>query len=389
MVPRDPSEAHRASTPLELFFDLTFVAAVASAGTGLEEGLVGGDARHVLIVFPLVFFAIWWAWMNFTWFSSAYDVDDVAYRLAVMVQMTGVLILAAGIIRALEHWNFDLMVVGYVVMRLGMVSLWIRAAISDPSGRRCALRYAMGISVIQVGWVASLALPLAGRAPLYAVLVFGELAVPIFAEAAGRTSWHPGHIAERYGLFTIIVLGEVVLATSLGVHTALVGKATLRELLWSLIGGLLAVFSMWWMYFDLPSERIVKSVREQFSQRLNGAFAWGYGHYFVFAGAAATGAGLTVAIRQATGHSALTNLEAGFVETIPIAIYLSAVWLVHRRYKTPGKWRTFAAPVAAALIVASSALPQPVFAAGIVMAVLVAATTFVYRGTDEPATAEL
>jgi low temperature requirement protein LtrA len=389
MVPRDPSEAHRASTPLELFFDLTFVAAVASAGTGLEEGLVGGDARHVLIVFPLVFFAIWWAWMNFTWFASAYDVDDVAYRVAVLVQMTGVLILAAGIIRALEHWNFDLMVVGYVVMRLGMVSLWIRAAVSDARGRRCAVRYAVGITAIQVGWVAALALPLDGRTLVFGVLVVGELAVPIFAEAAGRTSWHPGHIAERYGLFTIIVLGEVVLASSLGVHTALVGKATLRELLWPLIGGLLAVFSMWWMYFDLDSERIVKNVREQFSKRLNGAFAWGYGHYFVFAGAAATGAGLTVAIRQATSHTALTSLEAGFAETVPIAIYLVAVWLVHRRYKPPGKWRTFAAPVTAALIVASSALPQPVFAAGVIMAMLVAATTFVYRRMDEHATPQI
>jgi low temperature requirement protein LtrA len=371
---------------LELFFDLTFVAAVASAGTGLEQGLAGGDARHVLIVFPLVFFAIWWAWMNFTWFASAYDVDDVAYRIAVLVQMTGVLILAAGIIRALEHWNFDLMVVGYVVMRLAMVSLWLRAAISDPAGRRCALRYAVGIAIIQVGWVASLALPLAERAPLFVVLVPGELAVPIFAEAAGRTSWHPGHIAERYGLFTIIVLGEVVLASSLGVHTALAGNATPRELVWPLIGGLLAVFSMWWMYFDLPSERIVTSVRAQFSQRLNGAFAWGYGHYFVFAGAAATGAGLTVAIRQATGRTALTTLEAGFAETIPIAVYVSAVWLVHRRYKPPGRWRTFAAPIGVALIVAASASPQPVFAAGVVMAVLVAATTYVYRGMEGNAT---
>jgi low temperature requirement protein LtrA len=382
MVPRDPSEAHRASTPLELFFDLTFVAAVASAGTGLEEGLAGGNARHVLIVYPLVFFAIWWAWMNFTWFASAYDVDDVAYRIAVLVQMTGVLILAAGISRALAHWNFDLMVVGYVVMRLAMVSLWVRAAISDPGGRRCALRYAVGITVIQVGWVASLAPPFDGRAPLLGVLVLGELAVPIFAEAAGRTSWHPGHIAERYGLFTIIVLGEVVLATSLGVHTALVGRATLRELLWPLVGGLLAVFSMWWIYFDLPSERIVQSVRRQFSQRLNGAFVWGYGHYFVFASAAATGAGLTVAIRQATGHTALTTLEAGFVETTPIAVYLLAVWLVHRRYKPPGKWRTFAAPVGALLVVGASALPQPVLVAGIVSAMLVGLTTFVYRDTD-------
>ncbi len=122
MTPRDPEEEHRAATPLELFFDLTFVVAVAQAGEGLTRGLAHGDARHVLIAYPLVFFAIWWAWMNFTWFASAYDTDDVAYRIAVLVQVTGVLILAAGIPGALAHWDFDLMVVGYVVMRLAMVS---------------------------------------------------------------------------------------------------------------------------------------------------------------------------------------------------------------------------------------------------------------------------
>src|SRR5580658_10592916 len=122
MTARDPNEAHRASTPLELFFDLTFAAAVAQAAEGLQQGLVDGNARHVLVVYPLVFFAIWWGWMNFTWFASAYDTDDVLYRIAVLVQMAGVLILAAGVPRALDHWDFSLMVVGYVVMRLAMVS---------------------------------------------------------------------------------------------------------------------------------------------------------------------------------------------------------------------------------------------------------------------------
>ena len=388
MVQRDPNEAHRAATPLELFFDLTFVAAVAQAGSGLEQGLIGGDARRVLIVYPLVFFAIWWGWMNFTWFASAYDVDDVPYRVAVLVQMTGVLILAAGTTRALEHWNFDLMVLGYVVLRLAMVSLWLRAAFADPSGRRCALRYAVGITVVQIGWTLTLLLPLAARAPVFVILVVGELSVPIVAETAGRTSWHPGHIAERYGLFTIIVLGETVLAASAGVHTAIVAQAPLREFLGVIVGGLLAVFAMWWVYFDMPSERIVEYVRREFSEHLNGAFAWGYGHYFVFASAAATGAGLTVGIEEVTGHSLLTKLEAGFVETAPIAIYLVAVWLVHKRYKPKGVWRTFAAPVAAVLIVAASVLSQPVFAAGLIMVVLVAANAYVYRNVTTVATAE-
>src|ERR1700677_3826555 len=264
MVARDPEEEHRASTPLELFFDLTFVAAVAQAGAGLQQGLVDGNARHVLIIYPLVFFAIWWAWMNFSWFASAYDTDDVLYRLAVLVQMMGVLILAAGVPRALDHWNFDLMVAGYVVMRMAMVSLWLRAAFSDPPRRTTALRYAGGLTIVQICWVLSLFLPLTGHFVVFAVGGIAELAVPIFAEASTRTTWHPGHIAERYGLFTIIVLGEAILATSIGVRSALANRASFGELAPDLVGSLFIVFSMWWMYFDMPASQIVQRVRSNF-----------------------------------------------------------------------------------------------------------------------------
>src|ERR1051325_11783393 len=99
MTGRDPARAHRAATPLELFFDLTFVVAVSQAASGLPPSLVEGHADDVLLGFPLVFFGIWWAWMNFTWFASAYDTDDAIYRLATLVQLTGVLVMAAGVPR--------------------------------------------------------------------------------------------------------------------------------------------------------------------------------------------------------------------------------------------------------------------------------------------------
>jgi low temperature requirement protein LtrA len=102
MSSRDPDEPHRVSTPLELFFDLTFVVAVAQASSTLHHLLVDGHARDALVAFPMVFFAIWWAWMNFTWFSSAYDPDDAAFRVATFVQMAGVLVFAAGVPRFLE-----------------------------------------------------------------------------------------------------------------------------------------------------------------------------------------------------------------------------------------------------------------------------------------------
>ncbi len=76
----------------------------------------------------MVFFAIWWAWMNFTWFASAYDVDDVPYRLLALVQMGGVLVLAAGVPSAFEHQDFFGITLGYFIMRIGLVAQWVRAA---------------------------------------------------------------------------------------------------------------------------------------------------------------------------------------------------------------------------------------------------------------------
>ena len=73
-----------------------------------------------LIDYLMVFFAIWWAWMNFTWFASAYDTDDLLYRLAVFVQIAGALILAAGVASMFEDRVPNAATIGgYVVMRLG------------------------------------------------------------------------------------------------------------------------------------------------------------------------------------------------------------------------------------------------------------------------------
>ena len=102
-------------------------------------------------------------------------------------------------------------------------------------------------------------------------------------------------IEERYGLFTIIVLGESVLAAVIGVQTAIDADADLGDLGPVVVGGLLILFSMWWLYFDLPEEQIVHRARQGFTAGGRSAFAWGYGHYVVFASIAATGAGLAVA----------------------------------------------------------------------------------------------
>ena len=78
MLGRDPAEEGRGATPLELFFDLVVVVAVALAAGRLHHALVEGVGVASPLSDLLVFIAIWLAWMNFTWFASAYDTDDVA-----------------------------------------------------------------------------------------------------------------------------------------------------------------------------------------------------------------------------------------------------------------------------------------------------------------------
>ena len=250
MSGRDPGEAHRASTPLELLFDLTFVVAVARAGIELRDALAQGHAGHALAGYAAVFFGVWWAWVNFTWFACAYDTDDVPYRLLTLLQMAGVLVFAAGIPAAFGHLDVATVVIGYVIMRLAMVAQWLRAARSHPEGRAGTLRYAAGVTVVQLGWIGQLFLPGLAALAGFSVLVAVELAVPAWAEFAGRrTPWHPGHIAERYGEFTIIVLGEVVAAIAAAVQEAVDRSRASPGLLTVAAAGLLLVFALWWSYF--------------------------------------------------------------------------------------------------------------------------------------------
>ncbi len=372
MVPRGANETHRVSTPLELLVDLTFVVAVAQVAASLHHGLSEGHVAHSVVGFVSTFFAIWWAWMNFTWFASAYDTDDVPYRLATLVQMAGVLVLAAGVPRAFEHNDFAVITLGYVVMRVALVAQWARAS-RAPASRSVGRRYALAIVICQLGWVARLALPATAASAAFAVLVAAEVAVPIWAERGGRTAWHPGHIAERYGAFTIIVLGESILSATVAIQDGIDAGEGVVELVLIAIGGLLIVFSMWWIAFDRPEE-LTPGVGDGGASALQ-AFAWGYGHIVVFAAAAAVGAGITVAADDATGSVALGRQGVALSTAAPVALFLLAQWVLHMR-KGPHIVR-LAPLVAVIAVVGATRLPHAVLAIGCITASLVAAIVLV------------
>ncbi|MEU3746912.1 MULTISPECIES: low temperature requirement protein A [Streptomyces] len=367
LTARSREESHRAATPLELFFDLCFVVAVAQAGAELVHAVAENHTGEGVLDYAMVFFAIWWAWMNFTWFASAYDNDDVLYRVVTLVQIAGVLVLAAGVSRAFQDHDFLVVYIGYVVMRLALAFQWLRAAhhATDRAERTMCRRYAGGVVAVQIGWLALVLAPEPARGWVFLVMVLAELAVPVYAEKDAPSTWHPHHIAERYGLFTIIVLGETVAAATVAVKSGVAENDALGELLPIAVGGLLLVFAAWWIYFVVPAHDRLTSSRQ--------GFLWGYGHYVIFSSAAAVGAGLEIAVEQAVGEAHISTSAASAAVTIPSAVFLFSVWLLHARYFKIGIAQQLVLPVASlAILLCTFAGRWAVLAAGLVAAATVA-----------------
>ncbi len=346
MVPRDAQAGHRGSTNLELLFDLTFVVAVAQAAHSLAEHLIEGHVGAGIAGYVSVFFAIWWAWVNFTWFASAFDTDDVPYRLLTLLQMSGVLVLAAGVPRAFDG-GFTTVTVGYVIMRVALLIQWVRAGRGDPTNRATCFRYAAGVAVVQVGWVLRLDLPHSLGWAAFVILAVAEMAVPYWAEQPGMTSWHPGHIAERYGGFTIIVLGEGISQVGLAFQASFTATGVTPRLAITAAEGLVLLFALWWIYF-------ARDAGDALRERTHLAFFWGYGHYLVFAAVSAVAASLDVGITALNGEDeqvGLSRLGLALAVAIPVAVYLLAIGVMMGRLHGDLVAKTRRSIVAAAVTV--------------------------------------
>ena len=216
-------------------------------------------------------FAIWWAWINYSWLASAYDNDDIFFRVATMVEMLGVLILALGLPALFhsldegEHVDNGVVVAGYVVMRVATIALWLRAAKHDPARRRTALTYVVFVSITQLGWIVLIFvnLPLAPTLALHAAPHRARArrarTSPSTAARAARP-WHAHHIAERYGLLVIITLGEIILGTILAISAVIDEQDWSVETVAVAFGGTALAFGLWWVYFTMPSGKVLAAV---------------------------------------------------------------------------------------------------------------------------------
>ncbi len=337
MSGRDPAEPSRASTPLELIFDLTFVVAISLCSSQLAEAIAAGHIGGGLLGFSFGMFGILWAWMGYTWFASAFDTDDWGMRLATLVQMIGVLVLGLGqapLFASIEHghWDNRALIAGYVIMRVSMIYLWLRVAKDSPEYAVRGHAFAKGIVLTQLVWVVLGVLDL----PMVPALI-GSLCglalefygvVWVQRRSGNTTPWHPHHISERYSLLVIIALGEVVLGT-----TTAVGALVQRQG-WTVDAGVVAVAGIslaagiWWCYFAIPWGDLLAAYRSK-------GMGFGYGHMPLYAVLAAIGSGLHVVATYVEGEATLGPVGAVTAIAVPVGLAIVGVF-VFANYLLPG-----------------------------------------------------
>jgi len=328
---RDMHEANRVSTPLELLFDLTFAISFGLAAAQFSHAVAEAHFASGLIGFGFAAFAICWAWINFSWFASAYDTDDWIFRVTTMVQMIGVLILALGLppmfasLEMGELLDNRIMVLGYVIMRVAMVFQWLRAAKQDPERRKICLTYVKAITLAQFGWTILIFLDFSIGVTLAmsAVFILVEMTGPYLAERiGGGTPWHAHHIAERYSLLTIIALGEGVVGTVAALSAVIESQGWTLDVALVGLAGIGLTFGMWWVYFMLPAAEVLHVHRRR-------SFVFGYGQMITITAIVATGAGLHVAANFIEHRSKIGPLATVLSVVIPVGIFLVSLYATY------------------------------------------------------------
>jgi low temperature requirement protein LtrA len=305
------TEEERRTTWLELFFDLVFVVAVAELGEVLSDDVtLGGFLRFLALFVP-----VWWAWAGFTFYANRFDTDDLVYRLLIFIAMFAVAALATNVPEAFEGGSAGF-ALSYVCIRLVLLVLYGRAIRFVEEGRALARFYFSVFGLAVVVWLVSLAVPEPWRYALWAVALTIEVSAPVAGwRLLPQAPVDPRHLPERFGLLTIIVLGESVFAVVLGV----------RDVSWEISsalaagGGFLAAAAIWWIYFGFLDSSVGEGRRRGLTLT--------YAHFFVYAGIAALGVGVKLVILEAGGEE--KYMDVAWVFCVGLALCMAALAAIH------------------------------------------------------------
>ncbi len=303
-------DGHRHASYLELFFDLVFVVAIAQ----LSHELVLDHSLHGFLVFGALYLPVFLAWQGFTIYADRFDTDDIVFRGGILAGMLAILGLAVLIPNAADGDGTGF-AVAYILGRSLMIALYGRAYVHVPEARPLIVRYAGGYSLGVALWIVSLAIDAPERYVLWGIALVWEYAIPwLMRTQHTAVPVHGSHVPERFALFTIVVLGESVLAVALGVAG--------RDWAASAVLGFVAAAAIWWMYFghglELSIERTPVNV-----------LVFSYAHIPLLAALTAVGAGIALAIE----HSSDPGLDAGTRWALAggVAVYLACLTVAQRR----------------------------------------------------------
>ena len=302
----DVDDSLRHATWLELFFDLVFVVAIAELGGYLHEHLTLVGFLHFAGLFAIV----WWIWLDISYFSDTYDTEDPMSMAMMLGAMFGVVFLSQTVEGAFAGGSFAFGVAVFVLRSfLAFSHLRARKLRADVgSDERAFLTTWIGLELlVTLVWGLSLLVPEPGRYGLWASsFVLGVAGITvIYLTFETIVAPRASHCNERLGLFTILVLGETILAVATGVSIA---AFTPTVLVLGALSFWIAV-STWWLYFHRYDERVydrtLLSQSVHWAKRRPRGIAHVYAHLLVHSGIVVTGVGIAIALEEAIAHHAL------------------------------------------------------------------------------------
>jgi low temperature requirement protein LtrA len=281
-------EGERTATWLELFYDLAFVAVVAVLGVRLASDTSWTGWLSYLAYFTLV----WWLWTSHTFYADRFDTDDLVYRSLAALQMVAIAIIGASLSLG-ESASTAVFAAGFAAMRIILLVLYARVMRHVPEARELVRGYLIGFGAAAVLWITSIWVPEPARFWLWGAGFVIDLATPyVMRRAQAAVPLDASHLPERFGLFTILVLGETIVAVTVGLGDVSWQWAT------TLAGafGLLLATALWWIYFDNIDGFVVRRRGEGRNWRPT---VWIYSHLPLAIGLAMVGVGTEHAIVSA------------------------------------------------------------------------------------------
>jgi low temperature requirement protein LtrA len=308
----------RRATWLELFYDLVFVVAVSQLAHKLSEDI----SLPGFLSFAVLFIPVWWAWIGTTFYANRFDTDDMGRRVLMGLQMLAIASLAVNVHHGLSDSSIGF-ALAYAASRLMLVCEYLWAGWHIPRARPLTNRYAIGFSIGALLWLISVFVPLPVRLGLWAVGLVIDFVTPLsVGQFMLQIPPHPEHLPERFGLFTIIVLGEAVLAVVNGIS-----KMDLNGFnIMAAVLGFTTAFSLWWIYFENVEGSALEKAKT--SGRIMIMQVWLYIHLPLVIGLAATGVGVEQIISSA-GDVALPNSERWLICGAVAMCYFSLA-VLHR-----------------------------------------------------------